>query len=209
MNKVYLYFVFFLLIFVPNVNSQNLQPLFSVGIGNSKLSQSSSIGDMFNYNDNGTTRYSINLGIEYEVVEPRLSVLGEFCYQTKGDANTLKDLDYLSLPLLLRLNFGRDFKIYFGVGMHFSFLLRKSKNDASSLKEPETFNFGSIFNFGIKYSVSDKIGIFADYRYLPGGTPVYKDIERIRPGGPTYYDLKNYSFYISVGVAYKILRSSD
>jgi len=180
---------------VSSLKAQNMNLGFEVGAGQSKTDLYMEIGELLNYQNEDKIRLQINSIIEYSPQSAFFSVYSGIGYNQKG--YEFSDFHYLSIPFVIRLNFGKTFKFYIGGGVYGSILLKfKDKVVSENSKSYNHFDYGNILNAGLIFKVKDDIEIFIDYKNYIGRAIIY-----YYAGD---YENRNYSHYLNLGVSFAI-----
>lgn len=188
----------FLLILLPiAVSSQSLKIGLGVGLGKSKTNQNINLEEALNYRNSSSNQVYIDASIEYIPVNSLFSILGGIAYNQKG--NRYYDLNYLSVPMMLRLQFGKSFKYYFGGGLYGSILISYNNPYSNEYfaNSHSNFDFGSVINTGFMVQISNMVDIYLEYRNHMGIHKVYQ----LSPE----QSYRNKCHYLSVGVKFSVL----
>lgn len=188
-----------LIVLLPTAGtSQSVKVGLGGGLGKSKTSQNFNLEQTFNYRNSSLNQLYIDATMEYIPENSIFSIVGGISYNQKGDEHF--DLNYLSTPIMFRLQFGKSFKYYLGGGLYGSVLI--SYNNPHS---DEYFNntlsnvdFGCIINTGLSVCVSNFFSIYLEYRNNMGIHEVYQL--------NTEQSFRNSCHYLSLGVKYQLFR---
>ena len=201
MQRKILIILFFCCLPAGSVFSQNWLTYYYFGVGRSAIDYTYSVGYFLGHADK--TRYDIGIGFEIPPRKSLLSLRGDIIYQNKGSSNIRLNLNYITLPLVPKINIGKKFTFYAGVGFYFSFMFY-SDNFYDVYNNPNKFDFGITYNIGFRKIIKELYGVFLEWSTYNGLIPVYR-LERSSPGGSkSMNNYKNYSYYINLGFIYKI-----
>ncbi|WP_271785134.1 porin family protein [Aquimarina algiphila] len=150
-------------------NAQDIKFGFKGGVNFATLN-----GDDVNDNLDGRTGYHIGAVLQVSLAET-IALQPELLYSAQGIEDT--DIDYLNLPVLVKLKFAKIFSVE--AGPQFGFVV----NDDFEVGDPESFDFSGAVGAGVEFGP-----FFGQLRYNFGFTDVIDNVEA-----------KNSAFQISVG----------
>jgi len=121
------------------------------------------------------------LMLQYNISD-LLSINSKFLYQVKGFSlitenrlyvnpnydpirETIYNFHYISLPLLIKLNFGNKLRGVINAGLYTSYLLKEIENTGKTptpLNEVNRIDFGFIFGGGLSYMINKKVHLWFD-----------------------------------------------
>ncbi|TSE04123.1 MULTISPECIES: porin family protein [Aquimarina] len=150
-------------------NAQDIKFGFKGGVNFATLN-----GDDVNDNLDGRTGYHIGAVLQVSLAET-IALQPELLYSAQGIEDT--DIDYLNLPVLVKLKFAKIFSVE--AGPQFGFVV----NDDFEVGDPESFDLSGAVGAGVEFGP-----FFGQLRYNFGFTDVIDNVEA-----------KNSAFQISVG----------
>jgi len=187
----------FPLVLLPTAgSSQSVKIGLGVGLGKSKTSQNINLEEALNYRNSTSNQIYIDATIEYIPVNSLFSIVGGVAYNQKGDKYF--DLNYLSVPMMLKLQFGKSLKYYFGGGLYGSILINYNNpySDEYFANSLSNFDYGSVINTGFMVRISNMVDIYFEYRNHMGIHKVYK----FNPEQSYRYNCH----YLSVGIKFSV-----
>ncbi len=173
-NYKFIIMKFFLLIitiigFSISSNAQDIKFGFKGGVNFSTINGNDIRGDI-----DGRTGYHIGAVAQVGLTD-MLALQPELIYSAQGIKNL--DIDYINIPVLLKLKFAELFSVE--AGPQFGFII----NDEYTLVEPEGFDFSGAVGVGVELG-----SFFGQLRYNIGFTDIVENV-----------DIKNSNFQVSVG----------
>ncbi len=150
-------------------NAQDIKFGFKGGVNFATLN-----GDDVNDNLDGRTGYHIGAVLQVSLAET-IALQPELLYSAQGIEDT--DIDYLNLPILVKLKFAKIFSVE--AGPQFGFVV----NDNFAVGDPESFDLSGAVGAGVEFGP-----FFGQLRYNFGFTDVIDNVEA-----------KNSAFQVSVG----------
>lgn len=214
---------FVFLIFLLTTISSSAQLTLGVkgGINYSKFN-----GDEF-YRDENASKTGVTFGL---IIEPKLakhfSLKLEVNYDQKGTnvaesqwmayvgyTNVSANFIYLSLPVMLKVNFGQKGIFYFNTGMSYSFLLKANFQAKQGDKFIVNSDIKSSYNssdlsyvvgLGVKIPLTPKLGIIIDPRYVLGLSNIAKQDPYFKA-----QTLKNSTLSVAIGLVVQLGKNKE
>lgn len=175
-----LIFIFFCLIFVPRLYSQDFKFLQGINLSRYNLHPEvlvDSLGDEYEYNINNIKGFIIGTGIEFPVAS-KISVEIDALLQQKGSEVTLQmpylplldwnyTLNVINFPVMLKIRPLSSLPVYILGGGEFSLVLSHKSNEIDVTGITKSFDYGAVLGGGCEIKMKSN-SIFIEIRYHLG-----------------------------------------
>lgn len=130
------------------------------------------------------------------------SLVGELLYDQKGYDYTdgtdgSESINYLSVPVMAKYNFGSSTRFYLQAGLYGAFLLSAEgelgDEEIDTKDAYESTDFGVAFGLGVEFPLQENLKLFVDLVVNSGFTNIAADSE---------YDITNGATKAGVGLRY-------